>query len=70
MPRYATSGRIMSYNVPRLLQACWPLCQYAVQASSGGTLWHLVVARGSVATLVPIILPVLPGEDTILFTCA
>lgn len=62
--------RIVSYSVPRLLQACLRCCQWRFSAHWGDTLWHLAVVRGSVVALVVPVLAVLPGEDTISLTCA
>lgn len=70
MLRYATSERIMSYGVPRLLQACFVLLPVAARASMGGTLWHLAVVRGPGVALAVPVQAVLPGEDTISHTCA
>lgn len=70
MLRYATSERIMTYGVPRLLQACFVLLPVAARASMGDTLWHLAVVRGPGVALAVPVQAVLPGEDTISHTCA
>lgn len=57
----------MSYSLPRLFRARWPCCQWRFRLHRETPRGTWPVVRGSVVALVE---PVLPGEDTISLTCA
>lgn len=57
----------MGYSLPRLFRARWPCCQWRFRLHRETPRGTWPVVRGSVVALVE---PVLPGEDTISLTCA